>query len=369
MDVQPVRPTLLIYAPVPLFRQNGHLYLEIQACNGLRLWAENFQHVNVMMPIENGPAPADWVPIDRVGPSLDRIEIHPLPTAYRPDRFLREYRSVRKTITNLIDRSDYLSFAIGGLFGDWGSVACLQAHRMGRRFAVWTDRVESEVLRSEAKSGPMKQQLKARLYHRPMAALERHVIRRAEMGLFHGRDTFDFYAPYCRNSELVHDIHISKSDHIAPSDLVAKIARVVQGPLRLVYVGRMDAMKGPSDWVEVLERLDNAGVDFEATWLGAGDEFGAVSSQVNSAGLNQMVKLPGFNNDRRAVLQAMRDAHIFLFCHKTPELPRCLIEALISGCPIVGYGSAYPADLISGHAGGRLVPMNDTPALANAVAN
>ena len=53
----------------------------------------------------------------------------------------------------------------------------------------------------------------------------------------------------------------------------------------------------------------------------------------------------------RAVLAALRAAHLFLFCHQTPESPRCLIEALVSGCPIVGYDSAFPRDLVSTHQG------------------
>ena len=43
--------TLLIYAPVPLYRAaDGGWLVEAQACNGLRLWAENFARVIVMMP-------------------------------------------------------------------------------------------------------------------------------------------------------------------------------------------------------------------------------------------------------------------------------------------------------------------------------
>ena len=39
-----------------------------------------------------------------------------------------------------------------------------------------------------------------------MAMLERAVIRRATLGLFHGRETYDAYAPHCRAPHVVHDI-------------------------------------------------------------------------------------------------------------------------------------------------------------------
>jgi glycosyltransferase involved in cell wall biosynthesis len=46
-----------------------------------------------------------------------------------------------------------------------------------------------------------------------------------------------------------------------------------------------------------------------------------------------------------------------LFTHITPESPRCLIEALISGAPIIGYQSDYAEDLIKDMGGGEFVPI------------
>jgi glycosyltransferase involved in cell wall biosynthesis len=62
-------------------------------------------------------------------------------------------------------------------------------------------------------------------------------------------------------------------------------------------------------------------------------------------------------------LAGLREAHVFLFCHKTPESPRNLVEALISGCPIVGYASDFAAELTSG-GGGEFVPVGDQRGLA-----
>ena len=361
--------TLLIYAPVPLFRKNGEWFLENQACNGLRLWAENFDHVLVMMSEEQGEMPPNWVPVEQAVPNLDRIELHALPTAYRPDQFARSYRATLARIKDLINRADYLSFAIGGLFGDWGAVACHAAHRMKRPYAVWTDRVESLVMRQECETGSLKSRLKAKLYWRPMAALERYVIRRAALGLFHGRETFETYAPYSQNPVLVHDIHISKRDHIAEDKLKQKLASAHEGPLHLVYVGRADAMKGPMDWLDVMASLADRDVPYQATWLGEGDHLDDMRQLVQSRGLDGHVSLPGFAKDRAELLAKLQSAHAFVFCHKTPESPRCLIEALVSACPIVGYESAFPADLIAQHNGGALTPLNDVDALACAVGN
>ena len=65
------------------------------------------------------------------------------------------------------------------------------------------------------------------------------------------------------------------------------------------------------------------------------------------------------------MIGALSAHDVFVFCHKTPESPRCLIEALICGLPIVGYDSAYPRDLISENGGGLLTPRDDPNTLAD----
>jgi hypothetical protein len=90
--------SLLIYAPVPLYEKDGVLYQEDQACNGLRLWTDNFSHLIVLMPLEKGDPPDNWIPLAQVGPALGRIEIVRLPVAYRPDQFLLRLPSARRKI-------------------------------------------------------------------------------------------------------------------------------------------------------------------------------------------------------------------------------------------------------------------------------
>ncbi|MBE1283182.1 MAG: glycosyltransferase [Rhodobacteraceae bacterium] len=359
--------TLLIYAPVPLYRKGGALYGEKQALNGMRLWAAHFEKVIVMMPESPEAPPPGWEPLSHHTNSLERVQVEPLPMAYRPDQFFKVLRSTRRKIGDLIRMADYLSFAIGGLFGDWGAVAAFEAERQGRPFAVWTDRVESEVVRRSIGQGTWRHSLRSRLYHRPMFQLEKKVIRRAALGLFHGQETFDTYAPFCRNPHVVHDIHIAPKDHISDEALSDKMDAIPEGQIRIAYVGRADPMKGPMDWLEALALMRDAGVIFQATWLGDGSELEQMRAWVAEKGLTGQVDLPGFTDNRDAVRDLLQQAHIFLFCHKTPESPRCLIEALSAAAPIIGYEGAYARDLISAHQGGVLVPLGDVDALAQAV--
>jgi colanic acid/amylovoran biosynthesis glycosyltransferase len=360
-----IKDTLLLYAPVPLYASEEGYLLEDQACNGLIRWAENFNRVIVMHPVEHGVPPPTWIPLKSSGVDLQRVEVVALPTAYRPDQFFRHLKTTRQRIGALIERAHYLSFSIGGLFGDWGSVAAIEAHRRGRCFAVWTDRVESEVVRHQAQSAKhWRVRLRSALTHRPMAMLERAVIRRATVGLFHGAETHAIYAPFAKAAEIVHDIHLRVQDRITSEVLAAKAAAAKEGPLRICYLGRANVMKGPGDWIDVMARLHAQGVDFQATWFGEGDQLGLMRTRVAELGLQDRVALPGFLRDRTAILEALRRAQVFAFCHKTPESPRSLIESLVSGTPIVGYDSPFPRDLISKHGGGILTPINDKEALS-----
>lgn len=356
---------LLIYAPVPLHGSPDNWFIEKQAANGLRLWAENFDHVTVMMPLDEGPTPVGWVPHEMVGPNLSRIEIVPLPTAWTFPKFAKAYRTTRDKIRAEITRADFISFSIGGLIGDWGSVACLQAHAMGRPFGVWTDRIESEVIRIQANQGRLRSRLKKHLVHRPMAMLERYVIRRSTIGLFHGQQTYDAYAPYSSNPQIVHDIHVAKEAHITDAAFAAKTSSALTDPLQIVYAGRAAAMKGPLDWATALRHLAASGHAFEAHWLGDGPMLEDLRVQLQTDGLLDRVVLHGFVDDAEKVSGMMQNAHVFLFCHTTPESPRCLIESLIAGTPIVGYDGSYAADLISTSGGGHLIPIGNATELGD----
>jgi glycosyltransferase involved in cell wall biosynthesis len=128
-------------------------------------------------------------------------------------------------------------------------------------------------------------------------------------------------------------------------------------------------MKGPLLWIECIERLMNQlapRIAVEATWIGDGPMLEEARALVRQRGLEEHVFFRGAENDRDRVLGIFRAADLFVFCHLTPESPRCLIEALMSGLPILGFDSAYARDLLS-EGGGATVPVGDTAGLASLI--
>jgi glycosyltransferase involved in cell wall biosynthesis len=117
-------------------------------------------------------------------------------------------------------------------------------------------------------------------------------------------------------------------------------------------------MKAPLDWVRAIGRARELGVEIQATWLGDGDLREQVEQLVEQLGLGDCIELAGYEDDRSAVLQRLRSAHLMLFTHVTTESPRCLVEALVSGTAIVGYYSRY-AEELTHDGGGAFVPVPD----------
>ena len=130
-------------------------------------------------------------------------------------------------------------------------------------------------------------------------------------------------------------------------------------------MGRVSAMKAPLQWLEAIHQADQQGVKFEAIWMGDGDLMDEAKVKIAEWNLQDKVTMAGFVSDHEFVLKTMQSSDIFLFTHVTPESPRCLIETMVSGTPMVGYRSDYSANLITQHAGGVLVDINDVKSLAD----
>ena len=358
---------ILIVLPLLMYNSNGRLYIDTQACNGLRLWLKNFEYVTLACPvIIVEQAPKDTLLAETIE-GIERLTFVTLPVAYKPVRFLVKLPKVIRTLNEHIALADYLHFAIGGVWGDWGSIASLLAARSGLQFAIWTDKVESQVIEFSSRSKTGFRRLYAYTTARIMAYYEKYLIRRCALGLFHGMDCFQAYSPYCSNPHIVHNIHVSTETLIASTALVERLMQSASGPLRLVYAGRVHREKGVYDWIEALSLSSKRGVDFSATWFGEGPELDAARDRVKVLGLASKIEFPGAVDSHAVLMSRLKRFDAFVFCHKLLESPRCLIEALVCGLPIVGYETDYSRELIRAHGGGLLTPKDDIRELSNSI--
>lgn len=367
----PAGGSVLFVTAVRLRMGARGLQIDDQTAAGICRWAEHFDFVTfagIRIEAEKeDQTSVSWVDVADL-PCAGRLSFIELPYAYKLKPFISTYRRTRRILAEAIRGSDHLCFTLGYLIGDWAAVAAQEAIAQRRRYAVWFDRVEHDVLRNTLSSLHFRRRVKERMTIPAMIRYHRFLIRRSALGLFQGRETFDALAGYSGNPACVYDVHTQREDRIDTPALERKKARITSGaPLRICYAGRVAAMKGPKDWVAALAHAVRAGVPLEACWLGDGPLLEEMRVLVRENGLEENIRLEGHVGDRDAVLSAMQESDLFVFCHKTPESPRCLIEALVCGCPIVGYGSPYPQGLIADGGGGRLTPPNNPAALGRMI--
>ena len=358
--------SLLLVLPLVSYYRNGQVLIDDQACNGLSQWLRHFERVTLCLKVIPGEPPDDFIEID-AKEFAGRLAVEILPCGWTPLAHARAYPAVRRRLAELIDRHDYLQFALMGGWGDWSTLGIKLATARGRKCSVWTDRVESEILRVAAGRFRGLRRLSRLVNARIARRNETRSVRLATLGLFHGKDTFDRFSGCSRQPFLVHDIHLKPDDRIDAADLSDKLDRCADGPLRIIYAGRAHPDKGVMDWIAVLDQVRQAGVAFEASWLGHGPQLEDARARVAELGLADCVEFPGPLFDREELLLRLRTAHLMLFCHLTPESPRCLIEALAAGTPIVGYRSAYSEDLIAEHGGGLLTALEPAPLAAQVI--
>lgn len=366
--------SLLLVTHVPMRMGPRGWQIDDQTAAGIAQWRRHFGRVT-FCGVDHGEADSgstNWVDADGgqgSGAQGGEISVIALPWAYRIGAMARHLKPVRTTLAALVAEHRHLCFTIGGLVGDWPALAARQAIGQARAYAAWIDRVEASVLRNKVADAPFPKRLAAAAMAPAMEAWTRHLLRHSRVALLQGRDTFDHYARYAADPHCTYDTHTHASDQIDAAALAAKQGHVASGaPLRIVYVGRAAAMKGPGDWIDVLERLDKAGVPFTARWIGDGPDLPAMRARIVGSKLGGKVELPGFEGRRDVLLAALRDSDLLLFCHRTAESARCLIEALVSGCPIVGYDGGYPRGLVERHGGGQFAPQGDSAALAQRIA-
>lgn len=363
-----MRDALLLVNHVPIRTDRGRVEIDNQTWRDLLQYANHFPAVTMAGPqwptaFAERFSSTNWQAIDEL-PCADRVTVLPLPYAYGVGTFLRTYGKTRRRLRHLLEDHRYRLLTLGSLIGDWAAVAGLEAKGRRLPYAVQFDRVEHEVMRIAARKAPLKTRLKAAIEVPLAQHYHRHVLRHSTVAMCQGQEIYQAYGPYGRATECFYNTHTQKSDFIPEVLLGQKIADILaQKPFQICYAGRVADEKAPLDWVRALHRAIRQGANIEATWLGDGPLLPAMKDLVRELGLGDRVRLPGFVSDHSQVLDTLRQSHAMVFCHLVPESPRCLVESLVAGAAIVGYGSAYPEGLVQGIGGGRFVKLGDWPAL------
>jgi colanic acid/amylovoran biosynthesis glycosyltransferase len=185
-----------------------------------------------------------------------------------------------------------------------------------------------------------------------------------------GTPTYDVYRHHNVNPLLFFDSRVPLADVLSEHQIMLK-AQAMQTamPLRLIFGGRLIAMKGVMDLPEVAAELQRLGVDFQLDIYGQGDLEPRLRKRIVALGLQARVRLQGVLDFTAGWLPRLRQhADVFVCCHPQGDPSSTYPEVMSCGVPIVGYDNEAFAGIVRESKSGWVSPIGDPKALAGRLA-
>ena len=149
-----------------------------------------------------------------------------------------------------------------------------------------------------------------------------------------------------------------------PASSVRQRLHLAPGAHLVLYVGRLEPEKGVADLVEAMQLVaaDDHGV--RCVVAGSGSEHSAINQQIKRAGLEQVVRLIGFQLDVASLINA---ADVFVLPSLAEAFGLVLVEAMQFAKPVVATRSGGPAEIVVDGETGILIAPSRPHELAQAI--
>lgn len=133
----------------------------------------------------------------------------------------------------------------------------------------------------------------------------------------------------------------------------------------VLFVGRVEAQKDLETWLHTFERVHRRDPMVRAVIAGQGSRREELRTLAHQLDIGEAVSIPGYVENP---YRYMAKASVFLLSSRYEGLPTVLIESLACGCPVVATDCpSGPNEILDGGVYGRLAPVGDDEALADAV--
>jgi glycosyltransferase involved in cell wall biosynthesis len=129
----------------------------------------------------------------------------------------------------------------------------------------------------------------------------------------------------------------------------------------VMYVGRLTPGKHPEDVLQAFVKARTEIPELAAVFVGDGVMRARLESDAKKQSVGEDVIFVG-NRDQAWVADALASATVIL----SPVTGRALVEAMLSGTPVVAYDVDWQAELVHDGTTGLLIPYRDTDKMAEA---
>jgi colanic acid/amylovoran biosynthesis glycosyltransferase len=185
-----------------------------------------------------------------------------------------------------------------------------------------------------------------------------------------GTPTYEVYRRIRPDAMIFFDNRVPRHAVVQTPQLSLKREKLLEGgPLRLVFGGRLIAMKGVRDLPRFALSLKRMGVAFTLDIYGRGVLERELEHDIQARGLQKEVRLRGVMDFDSEWIPMLKDrADLFICCHPQGDPSSTYPEVMSCGVPIAGYANEAFVGVV-GHSGaGWVSPIGDPQALACLVA-
>lgn len=359
--------SLLLVLPPVVDCTQEKIEVDVDFSHNLRAYLSAFSEVHVMCPKTSTSVTfPQTIPVEDIT-GFERLRFSILPTPYREDKYFFNKGLVYAKLEREIKSYEYIVISPHAAF-DWSTLAgeiCISNGIPFDMEADWSLPHARKELWQRMPWGFSK--LRKLIWRTVHDRKYLKVLRASSLALLQGADVYHDLSSYASNPHRVLNVQVGTDVHISKEQLARKLNRSAgRRVFQISYAGRVSEVKGPYLWIEAIARLKALGCTFKATWAGEGEELLQARQIVAQLGLETECSFIG-KLDRDAARDLIRSSDVFLFCHLVKESPRCLVEALALGTPIVGFDGRYARGLVESEGGGVFVDLGAVADLANAV--
>jgi glycosyltransferase involved in cell wall biosynthesis len=355
----PITQSYLLCVSVPVWiDENAKRWTDELWAKDLELHLHYLRDLTIVSPCLRRQPESNNVCLSE--PPFDRVKFIDLPF---PRTYWQSIRTFPRYAHCLWHGAKQSAIVHSG-FGGWPVAAGWFLAPLGKfhqKFVITN--VESSFWRSRGAKAPLRERMSARVMDR----LTRHAVQIADLRLFTSSAYIDEFLAGRNERTYVIPATWINEEWILSDDQAASAWKTKNGPTRLLFAGRLIAIKGLSVLLTSIEQASTSGAELEITIIGDGpmrDEcVRAARQDYGCVTLRYCSPVPYGD----PFLGLLRGQDAVLLPSLSDEQPRLLFDAYSQAVPVIGSATGGIRELLEAERTGRLVPPGDAVALADAM--